>query len=405
MKAGLILVGTELLNGGMVDTNSLYIAEELNKYGIEIEFKITVRDFMNEILKSIDYARKNVDLVIMSGGLGPTIDDITKEAIAKYLNKPLIVEEDELKELQDKFKKAGINFININVKEVEKPEGAVSFKNDVGMAPAIYIDDIVAFPGVPRELYNMFPKFISWYSKEKNLLKDEIYIKDILTLGLAESLLDEAIREFFTEDGIYYEFLVKDYGILIRLQSTESNKNKVAKIVEKIYNKIGTYIFGEDDDRLEKLVVKMVSDLNMNISTAESCTGGMIASRLIDVPGVSSILKEGVVTYSNEAKMKRLGVKEETLKKYGAVSEETAREMVLGLNSDIAIATTGIAGPDGGTKEKPVGLVYIGIRVKDEVFVERKIFGGTRNKIREKAVLQSLFSLVKILRKGEIEKR
>ena len=401
MKAALILVGTELLNGGMLDTNSLYIAEELNKYGIEIEFKITVRDFMDEILKAIDYAKKNVDLVIMSGGLGPTIDDITKEAIGKYLNKPLIVEDDELAELKEKFKKANINFIKINVKEVEKPQGAVSFKNDVGMAPAIYIDGIAAFPGVPRELYNMFPKFISWYSKEKKLLKDGIYIKDILTFGMAESLLDESIREFFTEDGIYYEFLVKNYGILIRLQSTESNKNKVEKIVEKIYNKIGMYIFGEDEDRLEKKVVQMVTDLGMNISIAESCTGGMIASRLVDVPGVSSVLKEGVVTYSNEAKINRLGVKKETLEKYGAVSEETAREMVLGLDSDIAIATTGIAGPDGGTQEKPVGLVYIGIRVKDKVYVERKIFNGSRNKVRERAVLQSLFSLIKILKKGE----
>ena len=284
---------------------------------------------------------------------------------------------------------------------MEKPQGAVSFKNDVGMAPAIYIDGIAAFPGVPRELYNMFPKFISWYSKEKKLLKDGIYIKDILTFGMAESLLDESIREFFTEDGIYYEFLVKNYGILIRLQSTESNKNKVEKIVEKIYNKIGMYIFGEDEDRLEKKVVQMVTDLGMNISTAESCTGGMIASRLVDVPGVSSVLKEGVVTYSNEAKIKRLGVKKETLEKYGAVSEETVREMVLGLDSDIAIATTGIAGPDGGTQEKPVGLVYIGIRVKDKVYVERKIFNGSRNKVRERAMLQSLFSLIKILKKGE----
>lgn len=139
----------------------------------------------------------------------------------------------------------------------------------------------------------------------------------------------------------------------------------------------------------------------MNISIAESCTGGMIASRLVDVPGVSSVLKEGVVTYSNEAKINRLGVKKETLEKYGAVSEETAREMVLGLDSDIAIATTGIAGPDGGTQEKPVGLVYIGIRVKDKVYVERKIFNGSRNKVRERAVLQSLFSLIKILKKGE----
>lgn len=401
MKAGLILVGTELLNGGMVDTNSLYIAEELNKYGIEIEFKVTVRDFMDEIIKTIDYGKKNVDLIIMSGGLGPTIDDITKEAIAKYLGKPLIVEEDELAELKKKFERARIGFTNINVKEVEKPQGAVSFKNDAGMAPAIYIDGIAAFPGVPKELYNMFPKFISWYSKEKHLVDDSIYIKDLITFGMPESLLDESIRDLFTEDGIYYEFLVKNYGILVRLQSKASNKNKVEKIVEKIYNKIGNYVFGEDTDRLEKKTVELVQKLGMSISTAESCTGGMIASRLIDVPGVSSVFKEGVVTYSNEAKMKRLGVKKETLEKYGAVSEETAREMVLGLDSDIAIATTGIAGPDGGTEEKPVGLVYIGIRIKDEIHIERRIFSGDRNRIRERAVSQSLFSLIKILDKGE----
>ena len=401
MKAGLILVGTELLNGGMLDTNSLYIAEELNKYGIEIEFKVTIRDFMDEIIKTVDYGKKNVDLIIMSGGLGPTIDDITKEAIAKYLNRPLIVEENELKELKEKFERAKINFVDRNVKEVEKPKGAISFRNDAGMAPAIYIDGIAAFPGVPKELYDMLPKFLKWYSKEKNINTDGIYIRDILTFGLAESLLDQEIRDFFTEDGIYYEFLVKNYGTIVRLQSKESNKNKVEKIVEKIYNKIGKYVFGENADRLEKKAVELVKKLGMNISTAESCTGGMIASRLIDVPGVSEVFKEGIVSYSNDAKIKRLGVKKETLKKYGAVSEETAREMVMGLDSDIAIATTGIAGPDGGTPEKPVGLVYIGIRVKDDIYIEKRFFNGDRMKIRERAVSQSLFSLIKILDKGE----
>ena len=401
MKAGLILVGTELLNGGMLDTNSLYIAEELNKYGIEIEFKVTIRDFMDEIIKTIDYGKRNVDLIIMSGGLGPTIDDITKEAIAKYLDRPLIVEENELSELKEKFQRAKINFVDINVKEVEKPKGAITFRNDAGMAPAVYIDGIAAFPGVPKELYDMLPKFLKWYSKEKNIDTDEIYIRDILTFGLAESLLDQEIRDFFTEDGIYYEFLVKNYGTIVRLQSKESNKNKVEKIVEKIYNKIGKFIFGENADRLEKKAVELIKKLGMNISTAESCTGGMIASRLIDVPGVSEIFKEGIVSYSNDAKMKRLGVKKETLEKYGAVSEETAREMVIGLDSDIAIATTGIAGPDGGTPEKPVGLVYIGIRVKNDIYIEKRFFNGDRMKVRERAVSQSLFSLIKILDKGE----
>lgn len=397
MKAGVILVGTELLNGGTVDTNSIYMAEEMNKYGIEMEFKITVRDVKEEIYRAIDYCRKSVDLIIMSGGLGPTLDDITKEVIAEYLNKPLIVEKDELEELKEKFIRGGYTFNELNVKEVEKPEGAISFKNDVGMAPAVYIDGIVAFPGVPKELYNMFPKFLAWYSKEKNLLDDEIYIKDLITYGIPESELDEAVREFFTEEGIYYEFLVKDYGVLVRLQSKMSNKNKVEKIIKKIYNKIGSFIFGEDEDRLEIKVVELLKRLNLTLSTAESCTGGMLASRLIAVSGVSDIFYEGVVTYSNEAKIKRLGVKKEILDKYGAVSEETATEMVNGLKTDIALATTGIAGPNGGTSEKPIGLVYMGIRIKNKIHIEKRVFKGDRNRVRERTVSHILFTLLKLL--------
>lgn len=397
MKVGVILVGTELLNGGILDTNSLYIAEELNKYGLEMKFKITVRDFRDEIYSAIDYCKKNVDLIIISGGLGPTLDDITKEVIAEYVKKPLVVDDDELEELKEKFERAGLKFKTLNVKEVEKPEGAVTFKNDVGMAPAVYIDDIVAFPGVPKELYNMLPKFLDWYVKEKKILDDEIYIKDLITYGIAESLLYEAVREFFTEEGIYYEFLVKDYGILIRLQSKMSNKNKVEKIVKKIYNKIGEFIFGEDNDRLEKKVVELLKKLNMNISTAESCTGGMLASKLIDVPGISEVFYEGVVSYSNEAKINRLGVRKEILDKYGAVSEEVAKEMVMGLTTDVALSTTGIAGPDGGSEEKPVGLVYMGIRIKDKIYVEKRVFRGDRNKVRERTVSHTLFTLIKIL--------
>lgn len=397
MKVGVILVGTELLNGGMLDTNSLYIAEELNKYGLEMKFKITVRDFRDEIYSAIDYCKKNVDLIIISGGLGPTLDDITKEVIAEYVKKPLVVDDDELEELKEKFERAGLKFKTLNVKEVEKPEGAVTFKNDVGMAPAVYIDDIVAFPGVPKELYNMLPKFLDWYVKEKKILDDEIYIKDLITYGIAESLLYEAVREFFTEEGIYYEFLVKDYGILIRLQSKMSNKNKVEKIVKKIYNKIGEFIFGEDNDRLEKKVVELLKKLNMNISTAESCTGGMLASKLIDVPGISEVFYEGVVSYSNEAKINRLEVRKEILDRYGAVSEEVAKEMVMGLTTDVALSTTGIAGPDGGSEEKPVGLVYMGIRIKDKIYVEKRVFRGDRNKVRERTVSHTLFTLIKIL--------
>ena len=398
MKAGIFLVGTELLNGATIDTNSIYIAEELNKYGIEIEFKMTVRDVMDEIVKALKYAKKNVDLVILTGGLGPTDDDITKEAMAKFLKKKLVVDEKEKKELLKKYK-AYKNPNKTNFKEVEKPEGAISFKNDVGMAPAVYVDGLVAFPGFPNELKNMFPKFLKYYVKENNL-KSQIYIKDIITYGIGESVLETTVKDLFTEGDIFYEFLVKDYGTLIRLQIKIENKKNVAKIVKKLYNRISEFIIGEDDDRIENTIYECLNsgEKPLTISTAESCTGGMIASKLIEVPGISKNFIESIVSYSNEAKIKRLKVKKETLEKYGAVSEEVAREMLAGLNTDIGISTTGIAGPDGGTKNKPVGLVYIGIKVKDEVKIFRRELKGDRNKIRQRAMMHALYNLLKILK-------
>ena len=398
MKAGIFLVGTELLNGATIDTNSIYIAEELNKYGIEIEFKMTVRDVMDEIVKALKYAKKNVDLVILTGGLGPTDDDITKEAMAKFLKKKLVVDEKEKNELLKKYK-AYKNPNKTNFKEVEKPEGAVSFKNDVGMAPAVYVDGLVAFPGFPNELKNMFPKFLKYYVKENNL-KTQIYIKDIITYGIGESVLENTVKDLFTEEGIFYEFLVKDYGTLIRLQTSSKNKKSVEKIVKKLYNRISEFIIGEDNDRIENTIYECLNSGKkaLTISTAESCTGGMIASKLIEVPGISENFIESIVSYSNEAKIKRLKVKKETLEKYGAVSEEVAREMLAGLKTDVAISTTGIAGPGGGTKEKPVGLVYIGIRVKDEVKIFRRELKGDRNKIRQRAMMHALYNLLKILK-------
>ena len=398
MKAGIFLVGTELLNGATIDTNSIYIAEELNKYGIEIEFKMIVRDVMDEIVKALKYAKKNVDLVILTGGLGPTDDNITKEAMAKFLKKKLIVDEKEKNELLKKYK-AYKNPNKTNFKEVEKPEGAISFKNDVGMAPAVYIDGLVAFPGFPNELKNMFPKFLKYYVKENNL-KTQIYIKDIITYGIGESVLENTVKDLFTEEGIFYEFLVKDYGTLIRLQTSSKNKKSVEKIVKKLYNRISEFIIGEDNDRIENTIYECLNSGKkpLTISTAESCTGGMIASKLIEVPGISENFIESIVSYSNEAKIKRLKVKKETLEKYGAVSEEVAREMLAGLKTDVAISTTGIAGPGGGTKEKPVGLVYIGIRVKDEVKIFRRELKGDRNKIRQRAMMHALYNLLKILK-------
>lgn len=403
MKAAILLIGTELLNGGMIDTNSIYIAEQLNQYGIEIEYKMMVRDVISEMEKAFEFAKKNVDLIITTGGLGPTDDDITKEAIAKFLKKDLIIDEEEKTELIKKYNERKIEK-KTNFKEIEKPEGAISFKNDVGMAPAVYIDGIVAFPGFPNELKNMFPKFLKFFAEENNL-KSKIYIKDIITCGIGESQLEETVKDLFVEKDIFYEFLVKDYGTLIRLQTRIENKKKVEKITKKLYNKIADFIIGEDSDRVETQIFKyLANNKNKNsqilsISTAESCTGGMIASKLIDVSGISSFFKEGIVCYSNESKIERLAVKKETLIQYGAVSEEVAREMLEGLKTDLGIATTGIAGPNGGTKEKPVGLVYIAVKLGEHIEIIRKEFKGERNKIRQRATLFALYRMQKMLEK------
>lgn len=399
MKAACILVGTELLNGAMVDTNSLYIAEELNKVGIELPYKMTVRDVKEEIIEALHFCKKRVNLIILSGGLGPTLDDITKEAIADFLGKKLIVEEEELKALMEKYHLRNLPHLETYKKEVEKPEGALSFENGAGMAPAIYIDGIAAFPGVPRELYDMFPKFLSYYTR-LHKWQEEIFIKDIITYGIPEAVLEAKVKNLFVEEGVFYEFLVKDYGTLIRLQAKSSQKNKVEKIVETIYNTIGENIIGEDAERVEQSILDIAAKKRWRLSVAESCTGGLVADKFIRLPGASAVFYEGIVAYDNEAKKKRLSVKQETLESYGAVSEETAREMLQGLSTELAISTTGIAGPQGGTKEKPVGLVYIGIRVLDRIHILKKQFRGNREQIRKRAVQEAMVSLFQILSKG-----
>ncbi|MGL5000635.1 MAG: CinA family nicotinamide mononucleotide deamidase-related protein [Cetobacterium sp.] len=401
MKCTLIMVGTELLNGATVDTNSIFMAEELNKVGIKIDYKLTVGDSLEKITEALKFGKEKSELVILSGGLGATDDDLTKKAIGMFLNKKLIIEENELLELKNKFKKINIEFLEKNKKEVEKPEGAISIMNDVGMAPAFFIDGIAAFPGVPKELYNMFPKFLKYYTDKYCEKLDAIYIKDLIISGIPESILEEKIKEFFIEPNIEYEFLVKDYGIIVRMQTFITLKNTVEKIKEKIYNSIGSYILYEDDEKIEEKVINLLKKKNYTFSIAESCTGGMLSSTIVGLPGVSEIFKEGLVTYSNESKIKRLNVDENIIERYGAVSKEVAESMVAGLKTDIAISTTGIAGPDGGNESKPVGLVYIGIKVKEKIVSFRFNFIGDREKIRKKTVLHSLFELYKILEEDE----
>lgn len=397
MDATIILVGTELLNGMTVDTNSIYMAEELNKYGIEIKYKLVVGDNIKDIVDAIEYGNSKSDLVILSGGLGPTMDDLTKTAISKLLNVDLIIEKEDYLDLKEKYDSYNLPLEDKNLREAEKPYGSQTIPNDVGMCKGIYIDKIVAFPGVPRELYNLFPKFLKLLASQGKLKKN-IYIKDILVWGIPESVLETKVNHLFKLKGIHYEFLVKDYGIIIRLQTISTNKFIVDKITLNLYEIIGENIIGEDDERLETLIYKYLKKEKYCISLAESCTGGMIASKFIEVDGISSVFKEGIVCYSNESKQVRLGVKEGTLNLYGAVSHETCEEMLGGLDTDVKIAITGIAGPNGGTEEKPVGTVYIGVVVGEKKYIKKYLFNGNRERVRRLTMMRAMFEVLKILK-------
>lgn len=397
MDATIILVGTELLNGMTVDTNSIYMAEELNKYGIEIRHKLVVGDNIRDIVEAIEYGNSKSDLVILSGGLGPTMDDLTKSAISKFLKVELVVDRDDYMDLKKKYDSHKLVLEDKNLREAEKPYESQTIINDVGMCKGIYIDKIAAFPGVPRELYNLFPKFLKLLISQGKLEKN-IYIKDILVWGIPESALETKVSHLFELKGIHYEFLVKDYGIIIRLQTISTNKLSVDKITSSLYKIIGENVIGEDEERLETTIYKYLKDKKYHISLAESCTGGMIASKFIEVDGISSVFKEGIVCYSNESKQDRLGVKKETLDVHGAVSYETCEEMLDGLDTDVKIAVTGIAGPNGGTEEKPVGTVYIGVVVGDKKYIKKYLFNGNREKIRRITMMRAMFEVLKILK-------
>ena len=398
MKAYLILVGSELLNGAMIDTNSIYMAEKLNEAGVEVVGKIFAHDKISDIVDAIAYAKKYSDLVVLSGGLGPTIDDLTKEAIAEYLKKDLVIDELHKKEMERKFFERGIEVLSKNLKEVSVIKDSVVFYNEPGIAPAFYIDGIAAFPGVPVELKNMFPKYLEYIKKEFGLNK-QLIIRDFIVWNIPESTLEEKIIGHFNDKRVFLEFLVKDYGIIVRLVADEDNKNLIEDLSKKVYETLGEAILYEENRPSQEVLIEKLIKEKMTISLAESCTGGMIAEKLVSVSGASEVFVEGLVTYSNEAKMKRLGVKTETLDKFGAVSGETVEEMLKGLNTDIGIAVSGIAGPLGGTKEKPVGTVYIGIKINEKKYINRHLFKGDRERIRIRACYMAINNLLQILRK------
>ena len=412
MKAEIIAIGSEILLGDIVNTNAQYLARELANLGIDVYHQQVVGDNEERLLRAYDEAYKRSDLIITTGGLGPTQDDITKESAAKYFNKKLKLDEDTLKSIEKYFNKQGRELKGNNVKQAYFPEGAIIMPNSCGTASGVIIEEenkkMIILPGPPKEMESMFNEQALPYLEK--LTDCVIRSKMLRIFGIGESFMAEELA-YLIDNGKNPTVAPYAKGVDVSLRITAKGETEeeclklIKPVEEEVRKKLKEKVYGEGEITLEYKVAEMLCKSNLTISTAESCTGGMIAAKLISYPGVSQVFLEGAVTYSNEAKVRRLGVKKETLDLYGAVSKETAKEMAEGIcrecGSDISVVTTGIAGPGGGTEEKPVGLVYIGVCFKGETVVEKFIFQGERDKIRERATMNALNLLrLKIIEKG-----
>ncbi|MEG1424682.1 MAG: competence/damage-inducible protein A [Peptostreptococcaceae bacterium] len=396
MKAEILTVGTEILLGDIVNTNSQYLAQELANIGVNVYYQGTVGDNEDRLYSSFKESLDRSDIVITTGGLGPTNDDITKEVAAKYFGQELELHKESWDLIEGYFKSKNIELTENNRKQAYFPKDAIILKNNNGTAPGAILKKenktIIVLPGPPREMKLMFKESVKPYLL--NLINTTLVSKTLRTFGIGESILEDRVIDIINkQSNPTIAPYAKDMEAILRITAKanhkEESENLINPVVKEIKAIVGEFIYGEDDTTLEEEVAKLLVKKNLKISVAESCTGGMVSSSLINYPGISSVFIEGCITYSNEAKVKRLGVKEETLKKFGAVSEETAKEMAYGVakgfDTNIGLSTTGIAGPEGGSDEKPVGLVYMGIYINGSTTVKKYNFNGSRSLIRQRA--------------------
>lgn len=412
MKAELISIGTELLLGDIVNTNAQFLAKELAVLGIDIYRQTVIGDNEERILQAFEESFSRCDIIITTGGLGPTQDDLTKEIGAKYFNKNMVLHKPSLEAIKKYLGTDNEEILEANKKQAYIPEDAKIIPNENGTAPGVILNEnnkiLIILPGPPSEMKDMFNNTVIEYLS--NLTETVIKSKTLRIFGIGESLMAKKANDIIegSKNPTVAPY-AKDYEVTLRVTAKEKTEEECDRLIkskcDEIKEVLGEYIYGEGEKTLDVVVSEMLCNSNLTISTAESCTGGMVAARLISYPGISSVFKEGLVTYSNEAKVNRLGVREDTLKTYGAVSEETAKEMVEGVariaNTDVAISTTGIAGPDGGSDEKPVGLVYVGVYIKGNTIVNKLNLSGGREAIREKATMNALNILRKELLKNK----
>lgn len=375
----LISVGTEILLGDILNTDAQYLSIELAKLGISVIHQSTVGDNRERLLAQLDEAAKRSDIIILSGGLGPTPDDLTKEVCCEFFGKEMFLHEPTVEKIKEYFSSKGIEMAQNNLKQAMLPKDCVIFPNDNGTAPGMAIEKdgihILVLPGPPRELKPMFQNCAVPYLMQ---FSDRIIVShNIRTFGIGESSMAERVNDLFDAQNPTVAPYAKDGEALLRVTAMAKTKEDAESlcepIIEEIKKRLDAYVYGVDYNCIEEAVVRMLKEHHLKVATAESCTGGLIAKRITDVPGASEVFECGIISYANGIKHKVLGVSEDDLNKYGAVSEPVAKQMAQGAlkvsGADIAVSVTGIAGPDSDSTGKPVGLVYIGLADKKNVWV------------------------------------
>jgi len=410
MNAEIITIGDEILIGQIIDTNSSWLGQELGKMGISVIHRTSVGDTKQDIIDALNAAKKRATIILITGGLGPTKDDITKNTLSEYFNSKMVLNEKVLEWVTQIFSKRNLPMIDSNNFQAMVPENCEVLFNKNGTAPGMWfdIDDkiFISMPGVPFEMKSIFAD--EAIPKLKGKFSFPVIIhRTIQTCSIGESFLARRIENWENElpAHIKLAYLPAVGQVRLRLSGHGTDKTKLNEeinaLVKKLYELIGKNIFGEEEDTLQKVVGRILTEKKKTLATAESCSGGFIAHLITSVPGSSTYYKGSIVSYANEIKIKELGVTEEILKTAGAVSEECVKQMADSIrkkfDTDYAIATSGIAGPDGGTKEKPVGTVWIGVSSKNETTAQLYNMGDNRERTIERTALQALDNLRRMI--------
>lgn len=401
MKCEIISVGTELLLGDIINTDAQYLAKELAEIGITVFYQSTVGDNEQRLAELVQTALGRSDVLITTGGLGPTKDDLTKEVVCKAIGAPLEMHMPSLERMKDYFKKTGREMNPINEKQAMLPVGCTVLQNDFGTAPGCMVEKdgktVILLPGPPRELKPMFANYVKPHLagfSGLTFLSSTVHV-----FGLGESSMASMVSELLDSSNPTVAPYAKDGEALLRVTASGENeaqcREKIKPVVDEIRRRLGKNVYGVDCGSLQARVVSLLKQRGMKVATAESCTAGLLSKRITEVSGASDVFECGIISYANEIKMKYLGVPEQILSEYGAVSAQTARAMARGArlagNADLGISITGIAGPGGGTQEKPVGLAYAALSDGERVWVKKILTGksGAQNREYNRYVIAS----------------